>query len=456
MNTEKKGENKMKAEEAKKEIELRFESYLNAKGINTQKKFQCLNPEHPDRNPSMAYVPQMNKCYCYSCGTTYDIFNIIGLDYGTSDFMETLKIGSQIFDIPFDGNNLVKKPLKEIKKIKAKKSVPAENRKSSRKAADDVCDKVYKNLKALSPLTDDDRKYLAKVRGLSENRIKADYFRLKNEPEDREIIIRQLKKLTGYTNDVLKFVPGFFVRKETGALDYYEQDGIAILIHNVKGQAIAVQIRRDTAEKGRRYTWFTSSFAVNNNNYAGGASPGAAKDILVPKNPKKTLCVTEGRFKSEILAQHDNIVISLQGATTWKGIESDIESLISEHDITSLFLFFDSDIMGNYQLLKSVKKFYFHVKDKFKGLKIITATWKIEYGKGIDDCFIAGNEKMISYLKTNVFLDKCQQGYEIALEHFNLKSAKKISGDIAKDFKEFLQQTNEEILFGRDYRPEAA
>ena len=91
-------------------------------------------------------------------------------------------------------------------------------------------------------------------------------------PEDRKKLIRKLIKLTGYTKDTLKYVPGFFIDKNTGALDYSGDNvpsishgtnwcnnaGIGILIRNIDGQAVAIQIRRDTASKGNRYCWFTS------------------------------------------------------------------------------------------------------------------------------------------------------------------------------------------------------
>lgn len=34
---------------------------------------------------------------------------------------------------------------------------------------------------------------------------------------------------------------------------------------------------------------------------------------MIPDNPKKCLCITEGRFKSEMLAANGNMVISIQG-----------------------------------------------------------------------------------------------------------------------------------------------
>lgn len=59
-----------------------LEDYLRQKGLPTRKPFRCLNPEHPDKNPSMSYDSRRNKVHCFACGADYDIFDLIGIDYG--------------------------------------------------------------------------------------------------------------------------------------------------------------------------------------------------------------------------------------------------------------------------------------------------------------------------------------------------------------------------------------
>lgn len=76
-------------------------NYLEMKGINIAKPFTCLNPSHEDRNPSMSYFKKGKNVHCFSCGETYDIFDIIGLDYGIDNFMEQTKKACQIFNIKF-------------------------------------------------------------------------------------------------------------------------------------------------------------------------------------------------------------------------------------------------------------------------------------------------------------------------------------------------------------------
>lgn len=71
-----------------------LEAYLHSKGISLNKNFLCLNPEHQDKNtPSMSYWKGHDKVKCFGyCNRTFDIFDLVGWDYGTSDFLEQLQI----------------------------------------------------------------------------------------------------------------------------------------------------------------------------------------------------------------------------------------------------------------------------------------------------------------------------------------------------------------------------
>lgn len=67
-------------------------------GINNLKKaFNCLNPSHEDRHPSMMYTEKYHICKCFSCEVWYDIFDLIGIDYGVENFKEKLDIASKLY-----------------------------------------------------------------------------------------------------------------------------------------------------------------------------------------------------------------------------------------------------------------------------------------------------------------------------------------------------------------------
>jgi replicative DNA helicase len=73
--------------------------YLQQKGLPLRKPFHCLNPSHEDRHPSMSYSIRTDTVHCFSCGVTYDVFDLVGMDYGLQDFQEKLAKASALFGI---------------------------------------------------------------------------------------------------------------------------------------------------------------------------------------------------------------------------------------------------------------------------------------------------------------------------------------------------------------------
>ena len=95
----------MEKEQAKAIVKDKLEEYLEAQGINTRKPFRCLNPNHADQNPSMSYDKKNKRVKCFSCNATYDIFDLIGLDYGLSDNREIFKKAYELYGITIDTDN---------------------------------------------------------------------------------------------------------------------------------------------------------------------------------------------------------------------------------------------------------------------------------------------------------------------------------------------------------------
>ena len=66
--------------------------------VSSPKKFfHCLNPEHVDNNPSMMFTNKYNICKCFACGVSYDIFDLIGLDYGLANFKDQIKKVEELY-----------------------------------------------------------------------------------------------------------------------------------------------------------------------------------------------------------------------------------------------------------------------------------------------------------------------------------------------------------------------
>ena len=59
--------------------------------------FHCLNPNHIDNNPSMMFTDKYNICKCFSCGVSYDIYDLIGLDYDLHSFKEQLEKVQELY-----------------------------------------------------------------------------------------------------------------------------------------------------------------------------------------------------------------------------------------------------------------------------------------------------------------------------------------------------------------------
>ena len=68
-------------------------------GIDTRRNFNCLNPDHADYHPSMAFDRRNNRCVCFSCGARYDIFDVVGLDYQLTSPRDQFRKTFQILDL---------------------------------------------------------------------------------------------------------------------------------------------------------------------------------------------------------------------------------------------------------------------------------------------------------------------------------------------------------------------
>lgn len=87
----------MTNEVSKETIKAQLPNLLIEMGINPRKKFKCLNPSHDDSNPSMSYNKKKHNVHCFSCGTTYDTFDLIGLRYNLSDSKEVFRRAFELY-----------------------------------------------------------------------------------------------------------------------------------------------------------------------------------------------------------------------------------------------------------------------------------------------------------------------------------------------------------------------
>ena len=98
----------MDREQAKIEAKERLPEYLRMKGINPLRQFHCLNPQHIDKNPSMGLVSTGRpkgtgvNVHCKGCKATYDVFELIRMDYGLTDDKAVFDKAYELFNIQID------------------------------------------------------------------------------------------------------------------------------------------------------------------------------------------------------------------------------------------------------------------------------------------------------------------------------------------------------------------
>lgn len=112
----------MDREQARDIVKGYLGDYLNSKGINTRKPFNCLNPEHPDRHPSMSYDSKRQRCKCFSCGASYDIFDLIGIDYGLTDDKDIFNKAYEMYGLTIDSPQQEQGKLAPAQKKEAQKA----------------------------------------------------------------------------------------------------------------------------------------------------------------------------------------------------------------------------------------------------------------------------------------------------------------------------------------------
>lgn len=73
---------KIKYDEVKNELKSKLPDYLSELGINADKPFNCENPSHDDKNPSMVLNKKngSTNVHCFGCGVSWDIFDLYAVE----------------------------------------------------------------------------------------------------------------------------------------------------------------------------------------------------------------------------------------------------------------------------------------------------------------------------------------------------------------------------------------
>lgn len=418
--------------------------------------YMGLCPFHKDTHiGSFVVSPNTGIWKCFACGDGYAgngvkfemLYENIG--YLDAAFEVAKRHGVITFDEyqTYSNSNYDKKYVNQLRQ-----KHEAENKKkctSFNRANALIIHNVYQAMKNASTLSKEHMDALKYERKLSDERIAQDYFTFPVQIKAK-IIAKIRKQYPEYSDDILKTVPGFFIDKKTGSLSFAGYRGLGILIRNPEGFIEGIQIRKDTIQAGdNRYTWFSSTFAAyDQEKYDGGCGCNSPKDILyAPEDKRKhILCITEGRFKSEKLAEFGNTSISVQGVTSWRGIDVSIASICKKQNIQKIFLFFDSDILGKHALFEQAQKLVHMLQEKFPDISVYYATWEKRLGKGIDDCIIAGNLSKVMYFSPSIMERIVAQIFKETLSKFNVSSLRELPDNDAEAFVSALQGLSEQKL----------
>lgn len=272
---------------------------------------------------------------------------------------------------------------------------------------------------------------------------KVDFQRTLQKYSVEEIDDKMTKRMN-YT-----FVNG---RKVYGFYDYMSYSGIGILNSDERAWTSAIEIRKDKL-KGKsdsRYVRFSSEFEAGKEDIIGGTSPGSPGGIIFPKRPGMSqMCITEGRFKAEKIADKGNMAVYLTGVNNWKPVISIIQNVQGCRG--KVFLMFDSDVLGNVsvhaQLLALAKELL------NMGITPYVILWAKANGKGFDDLCNNKREKYVKYLKCVPFLGNSKDSFEFAykdsylntLRHFQIERPEQLKRkEERQNFNASLQKNLEE------------
>lgn len=413
-----------------------------------------LCPFHRDKHlGSFLVTPDKGIWKCFTCGDEYsgDAITFVskydGIEWLEAVFQISLEEGLCSRD-EYEKYYRTQKFTKKYKDTLRERTQVKFEKYEEVKADPKVIDAVLTTMQEVCPLSVAHKKQLLTERNLTQERIDSDYFEFPYY--NREKVVRLImEKLPWITTAELITVPGFYYDNESKAISFAGYKGVGILIRNTeyrkdgKQRAVAVQIRRDAIKEGqKRYGWFSSSFVHDSpdGKYTGGCGCGCPKDVLFPAPDKKftgNVCITEGRFKSEIIIQNGNIAVSVQGVSSWFGIEDIIKQISQNYPVKRIYTMFDSDMAVNPAVFGHAENMSKALENA--GFKVSFASWPLNKGKGIDDLILNGNKDSLRYHSPSETSEIFHRIFSALLTEYRSKNIREIPEEKIDRFREELR-----------------
>lgn len=403
----------------------------------TGNRILALCPFHMDEHiGSFSINTDKNSCWCYACNNGGGVIKtissllkkdeveaalIVAADENVITKEEFEQLSGQTYDASFLNKTGTNTKFKNLKKKKVRPIGKTQQ----------LWNDVYSFMKNWWTLNETDREHLINVRSLSKERVDADYFSLNAaDKSERNRFLYHLRKEFNdkYTLEDLGSVPGFYLERfrkdENFRLQMLCDAGICILIRDARNNIIGVQIRDYDENSKVRYKFLSYKVPSNLKDMKCGGTCGTPIDVLYPDQITDTtkIAIVEGKFKSEILRQQGMISLAVQGVNNYNDIEKDIADIEQRigRNIDSIFLFYDADMLRNLAVYKAEMSLAEYIKSKRSDIKIISSIWNDVYGKGVDDCILAGYRNEIKFYDSNVMSELLDKAIEYSIKESKL------------------------------------
>jgi hypothetical protein len=207
-------------------------------------------------------------------------------------------------------------------------------------------------------------------RGLVDSEIDLRQYRTWRSANTKNVL-RALSEKIG--TEKLLSIPGVVQQKE---LWLNAPAGLLIPVRNIRGQVIALKVRRDTGPN--RYLYLSSrSF--------GGPGPGSPAHVPVGvSGPSEVVRITEGELKADMATVLSNVpTVSFPGIASWRCVIPVLASLNPKY----VRLAFDADMQTNPHVARALCSAFYELG---KSYRIELEQWQATDGKGIDDLLANG------------------------------------------------------------------
>lgn len=384
-----------------------------------------------------AFTLYEHSCKCFHCNVngTMDIFSLYMYLNNTGDFQEALYsiardfgiINQEDYDRYMSGHTKISKPLKvNLDVLAERKKLQEQKEKECPEAplqSPEVIHNVYTIMKEILPVTNIQRQSLKKERGLSDERIDAEYFTMPYvDNKFYQKLFKVLKERFNYEPIDLIGVPGFFSYDKKN-IEFVKRRGIGLLMSGANGIINGIQIRAydkidnkgnmilydrfdENGNKVDRPKYFWCGSAGNPN----GCGPGSPVDVIIPSDTEKmfkTCFITEGKFKEEKIVEEFNCpAISVQGVGNWIGKIAPEIKFISQNykEIKHIYCAYDADMAFNFKVFNQCKNM---VEEELVPLNVapMIVVWDYHYGKGIDDAIANGHKNKLKAVNFYVYAE---------------------------------------------------